>query len=215
MADVPGLLRSFKSRFLSGLFVLVPVALTLFTVGWVVHAVDGALGSVLDTILGRHVPGLGLAATVLLCVAVGTLMSNYLVQQFFEWVEEGLLRVPVVRAVYKTVKAVTDMFSPENEKAFRQVVLVEYPRPGQLSLGFVTGRFDLVGSGPGGRRVAVYVPTNHFYLGNTVFVPEAEVLLTDLSVQAGVQVVLSSGAGLPARVSCRRAADGGPDRERA
>jgi uncharacterized membrane protein len=190
--------RSLKRYFLTGFFVVIPAGVTIFMVVWFVGALDGLLQAPFERVLGFHVPGLGLVASVALFIVVGMLMSNLLVQHLFEFFEEALMRVPGVRAVYKTVKALTDTFSPENQKAFRHVVLVEYPHPGSWALGFVTSRMDF--TWPDGRReeqVSVYVPTNHVYLGNNLVVPAAKVLDTNLTVQQGIQIALASGAGFP------------------
>lgn len=200
--------RSLKHYFFAGLFILIPAALTLLVVGWVVRAVDGLLGAVLGGLLGIHIPGLGLLLTLGLIFLVGMLVStNLLAQQIFTFFEHLLLRVPGVRAIYKTVKALTDAFSPENQKALQSVVLVEFPHPGSFSIGFATSRLTV--TGPGGLaevQVAVYVPTNHFYFGNVVLVPESKVRITDLSVQQGIQIVLSSGASFPPSIAAKEAA---------
>jgi uncharacterized membrane protein len=187
--------RRIKRYFLTGLFVLFPVALTVLVVVWLVRAVDA--------LFGFRLPGMGLLVTMVLVVLLGLLMSSVLGKQAFELLEEVLLHVPGVRAVYKTLKAMTDVFSPESPTAFRHVVLVEYPQPGSLALGFVTSETSLTRGGASERRLAVYVPTNHLYLGNTVVVPPSKVVMTSLSVPEGVQIVLSGGAGFPAEISAR------------
>jgi len=190
-------LKTLKRYFLTGLFVLIPVAFTVVTVFWLIGTLDGLLGGMVRGLMGFHIPGLGIVMTVGLILLVGMLMSNLLFKQMFDLFEEALLRVPGVRVIYKTVKALTETFSPENQKSFRNVVLVEYPHPGSFSLGFVTGQTVLTVDGASQKHAVVYVPTNHFYLGNTLVVPESKVLATTLSVQDGIQLVLSSGAGFP------------------
>lgn len=192
------LAQALKNYFLTGLFVVIPAGITISMVVWFVSALDGLLQAPLQKLFGFHIPGLGLVMTVVLFIAVGVLMSNLLVQHLFVFFEEAMLRVPGVRAVYKTVKALTDTFSPESQNAFRHVVLVEYPRAGSWALGFVTSRMNFTWEdGRAEEQVAVYVPTNHVYLGNTLVVPAAKVRDTSLSVQEGVQLALASGAGFP------------------
>jgi uncharacterized membrane protein len=197
MADV-GFARALKRYFLAGLFILTPVLLTLLSVGWLVKTLDEMAGFVLLKVFGFHIPGLGLVLTVALIIVVGMLLStNALVQSVFGIFEEGLLRMPGVRAVYKTLKSLTDAFSPVRQQEFQNVVLVEYPHAGVLSVGFVTRRFTLQRAAGGEEVVAVYVPTNHVYLGNTIVVPASKVVPTTLNVENGLQAVLSSGASLP------------------
>ncbi len=187
-----------KRYFVTGLFVLIPVGLTLFLVVWLVGTVDSLFGPLMRGLLGFHVPGVGILATAALILLVGMLMSNLIFQQIFEWFEDVFLRIPGVRVVYKTLKALTDALSPDKQVSFRRVVLVEYPHPGSLALGFVTSQMTLTPEGGAPQKhLAVYVPSNHFYLGQTVLLPEFKVQVTSLSVQEGIQLVLSSGAGFP------------------
>jgi uncharacterized membrane protein len=198
--------KSIKQYFLTGLFVIIPLGLTLLVVGWLVNYLDKLLGGFFDRLLGFHMPGLGIVLAAIIIVFIGALLStNILAQKIFEGVELSFLHIPGVRAVYRTIKALTDTFSPENQKSFRGVALVEYPHPGSLSIGFITNRVALDGLGEATERhVSVYVPTNHLYIGNTVLVPESKVYVTSLSVQEAIQIVLSSGAGMPSRLGSRK-----------
>jgi uncharacterized membrane protein len=171
-----------------------PAGVTLFTVVWIVHT--------MDKLFGFRIPGLGLLITIGLVIFLGMLLSSVLGRHLYEYVEDLIGRIPGVRAVYKTIKAITEAFSPESRSSFRRVVLVEYPHPGALSLGFVTKELslDLPGAGPE-RVAAVYVPTNHLYIGNTVLVSESKVRATSLTVPEAVQIVLAAGASFPDRIA--------------
>jgi uncharacterized membrane protein len=115
------------------------------------------------------------------------------------WLE----RVPVFRTIYSPVKQIVAAFSPDNEYGFKRVVLVDDPRRGWV-LGFLTREFS-IDRGQGLEwLVAVYVPTNHLYLGDVVIVPRSAVQYPDLSVEDGVRIVLTGGMALPAHVNARR-----------
>jgi uncharacterized membrane protein len=194
--------RALKHYFITGVFVLTPVTFTFVGIGWMVYMFDRLFGPALARLLGVNVPGLGLLSTLLFILLVGMLLCTNVVAQkvfgFFEW---GLLHVPGVRAVYRTLKALTEAFSPENQKSFQNVVRVEYPHAGVWTIGFATRKVKMKSGGEEEPFVAVYVPTNHIYLGQTMLFPEKKVVVTSLSVQEGIQVVLSSGAGLPEKMT--------------
>ena len=200
--------KSLQRYIVTGLFVLIPVGLTVTMVWLLVRAVDGVCGALFQRMFGFRVPGLGLLLTVIILALVGMLMSNLLVQQIFGILETGLRRIPGVGGIYKTVKALADVFAPSKNASFRYVVLVEYPHAGSLSMGFVTRQFSITdGEGREQKQAAVYVPTNHLYLGNTIVVPQSKVFATSLTVQEGVQVVISSGASLPKNISVKGLSD--------
>jgi uncharacterized membrane protein len=142
-----------------------------------------------------------------LIVLLGVLMSSALGQQVFELFEGFLHHIPGVRALYKTTKALTNVFSPNNESSFRHVVMVEFPHPGTYSIGFVTSELDLAPTESSAAKwVSVYVPTNHMYLGNVVLYPQDKVHTTDLTVADAIQIVLAGGASFPNKVSFLRSA---------
>jgi uncharacterized membrane protein len=107
-----------------------------------------------------------------------------------------LLHVPVFRTIYAPVKQLVAAFSPDNEAGFKKVVVVEDPRRGMV-MGFLTREFTLDrGRGPE-PLVAVYVPTNHLYLGDVVVCPRELAFYPDLSVEDGVRIFLTGGMALP------------------
>lgn len=184
-----------KRYFISGFFTLIPIGLSLLVVWSFVSAVDRTLAPVLETGFGFHLPGLGLIAAVLLILGAGVLASHVVGERLLELAEEVLVRIPVFKWVYGTIKQMTEAFSPANKASFKSVVMVEFPRPGVYSLGFATGEMllDLPG---GGRKklISVYIPTNHVYIGDVIFVPPEQVIPSHMSVQQGIQVALSAGA---------------------
>ena len=200
-----------RSKFLTGLFVTVPLVVSVVACVWLFRVVDGFVGPFWQTRIGFAVPGLGLLTTAALVLAVGVVASNVLGKRVLKQAESWLERVPVFRTVYSPVKQIVAAFSPDNETGFKRVVLVDDPRRGWV-LGFLTREFTIDrGNGPEW-LVAVYVPTNHLYLGDVVIVPRDAVQYPDLSVEEGVRIVLTGGMALPSHVSARV---GGGDNDRA
>ena len=192
-----------RRSFLAGFFVMVPVIISIAALVWVVGVIDAFSAPVSARILGRQVPGLGVLATALVVLIVGAIASNVFGKRVLQRGESILLRVPVFRTIYAPVKQLVVAFSPENEAGFKRVVLVqELGR--RFVLGFLTREFT-VNRGQGAEAfVAVYVPTNHLYLGDVVVYPREQVTFPDLSVEEGLRIFLTGGMALPSRLNDER-----------
>jgi uncharacterized membrane protein len=170
----------------------VPLIISVAALVWAFRLIDGVMAPLYARLLGQEVPGLGLATTLLIVFVVGALATNVLGRRILERGESYLLKLPVFRAVYAPVKQLVAAFSPENELAFKRVVLVDDPATGFV-LGFLTKEFT-IDRGRGAEPVlAVYVPTNHLYLGDVRIFPKSRVTYPALTVQEGVRVFLTGG----------------------
>ena len=148
-------------------------------------------------------PGLGLVATALIVLLVGAVATNMIGRRLLERAESLLLHVPLFRTVYAPVKQLISAFSPDNEFGFKRMVLVEDPARGFV-LGFLTKEFTVDrGHGPE-TLLAVYVPTNHLYLGDVIVCPLERASFPDMSVEEGIRVFLTGGMGLPDRMRADR-----------
>lgn len=184
-----------RRSFVAGFVVTVPLIISVVAFIWIFQVIDGVMGPVYARLLGREVPGLGLLTTVLGVLLVGVLATNVFGQRILQRAEEYLLRLPVFRAIYAPVKQLVAAFSPENELGLKRVVLVECPERGFV-LGFLTKEFTLDRGHGLEELVAVYVPTNHVYLGDVRIYPKAETLFPDLTIQEGVRIFLTGGMAL-------------------
>jgi uncharacterized membrane protein len=191
-----------RRSFIAGFFVIVPLVVSVVAIVWVVRWADQLTSGLGERLIGRHVAGLGLAVTAAIVLAAGALATNVLGRRLLQRGERLLLHVPLFRTIYAPVKQLISAFSPENEGGFKRVVLVEMG-DGRLVLGFLTREFVADrGQGPE-PLIAVYVPTNHLYLGDIVVCPPRVVSYPDLTVEEGVRVFLTGGMGLPHDVSVR------------
>jgi uncharacterized membrane protein len=191
-----------RRSFITGFFVTVPLAVSVAAFFWIFQVADGLVGPVFSHWLGREVPGLGILSTALAVLLVGAIANNVIGKRVLQRAEQYLLMVPVFKTIYAPVKQLVAAFSPDNEYGFKQVVLVEDPRRGFL-LGFLTREFTLDrGAGPEA-LVAVYVPTNHLYLGDVLIFPAASVTYPNLTVEQGVRVFLTGGMALSSRMAGR------------
>jgi uncharacterized membrane protein len=185
-----------RRSFITGFFVIVPLIISVAALVWIFGIVDGFASPLFARWLGRSVPGLGLVTTALLVLLTGAVATNVVGKRVLQRAEGWLLLVPVFRTVYAPVKQLVAAFSPDNEAGFKRVVLVE--RPGQgFVLGFLTREFTLERDGVTEPLVAVYVPTNHLYLGDVLVFPRERVTFPDLSVEDGVRIFLTGGTAVP------------------
>ena len=198
-------MSALRRWFATGFFVTVPLAISVVALYWIFEAVDGVMAPVYDNLLGRHVPGLGLLTTLLLVLLAGVVATNVIGRRLMRRAEYYLMLVPVFRSIYAPVKQLILAFSPDNESGFKRVVLISDPMRGSL-LGFLTREFTVPGGDgtPGERLAAVYVPTNHLYLGDIVIVPAGELRYPDLTVEQGIRVFLTGGMALPGSVAISR-----------
>jgi len=190
----------FKTRFIAGFFFTVPVFLTAWLLWIFWSRIDDVFAPMYERILGRPVPGLGFLTAVVIILLMGMIARNVVGRRVLAWGDTLLLKVPIYRRLYPSVKMLIDSFSPERRSAFRAVVLVEHPRAGEYAFAFVTSQLLL--DTPHGKRdmVTVFIPTNNLYLGDVVVVPRDDVLATGLTVEEGIRIILSAGNATPPRL---------------
>src|ERR1700704_2509410 len=188
-----------RRSFVAGFFVTVPLFVSVAAFIWIFNVVDGLTTPLYDRLLGRRIPGLGTVTTAAVLVLVGAFARNVIGRRLLSRGEGWLLKVPVFRTIYAPVKQLIVAFSPENESGFKRVVMVEDAHRGHV-LGFLTREFTIDrGQGPEA-LLAVYVPTNHLYLGDIVVCEPGRVSYPDISVEDGIKIFLTGGMALPPQV---------------
>lgn len=191
-----------RRRFLTGLFVTVPLVISVAALVWVFQVIDGFTAPLYARWLGRAVPGLGIVTTAVGVLLVGVTATNVIGRRVLQQGEHLLLRVPVFRTIYGPLKQLIAAFSPDNAQGFKGVVMADDPARG-LVLGFLTREFSVDrGRGPE-PMVAMYVPTNHLYLGDVVAYPRDRVSFPEMSVEDGIRVFLTGGMALKALIRTR------------
>ena len=189
-----------RRSFIAGFFVTVPLFISVAAFIWMFDIVDGLTTPFYDRLLGRRIPGLGLASTAIAIVLVGAFARNVIGRRVLQRTEGWLLKVPVFRTIYAPVKQLVAAFAPDNEAGFKRVVLVDDPARGFV-LGFLTREFTVDrGRGPEA-LLAVYVPTNHLYLGDIVICEQARATFPDIAVEDGIRIFLTGGMALPPKMS--------------
>ena len=193
-----------KKYFITGLLVLVP----LFITAWVLSSLIGMMDKSLLLLpvqwrpqaqLGFDVPGLGAVLTLLIIFFTGLVATNFFGRHVIRLWEALLARVPVVKSIYASVKQVSDTLFSDSGNAFRQAVLVEFPRKGAWTIAFVTGQ-------PGGGvmqhlqgdYVSIYVPTTPNPTGGYfLMMPRAELIELEMSVDQALKYIISMGVVAP------------------
>jgi len=188
-----------RRSFIAGFFVLVPLFISVVAFIKIFGVVDGLTTPLYDALLGRRIPGLGVLSTAAVIVMVGAVATNVMGKRLLGRAEKMLLHVPVFRTIYVPVKQMVAAFSPGNESGFKRVVMVEDVKRGFM-LGFLTREFTVDrGRGPE-PMIAVFVPTNHLYLGDIVICERERATFPDISVEEGIRIFLTGGMALPPRI---------------
>ncbi|HEY2431557.1 MAG TPA: DUF502 domain-containing protein [Vicinamibacterales bacterium] len=195
-----------RRRFIAGFFVTVPLFISIATLVWLFRLIDGFVGPLYFKYLGRQVPGLGLLTTLVFILAVGVTATNVVGKRLLQRAERLLLHVPLFRSIYAPVKQLVVAFSPDNEYGFKRVVLLEDAARG-YQLGFLTREFSIDRGQGTENLIAVYVPTNHLYLGDIVICPRDRASYPDITVEQGIRIFLTGGMAIGGRIHARRGDD--------
>lgn len=199
-------MNSVRRWLLSGLLVLVPLAITLFVLDWIVGILDQTLLILPvawhpDRLLGLHIPGFGVLLTLVIVLLMGAIASNFLGKKLVLLGNALLSRIPIVRSIYSSVKQVSDTVFSENGHAFRKALLVQWPREGVWTIGFLTGLpgGDVVNH-LSGDYLSVYVPTTPNPTGGYfVMLKKSECIELKMSVDQALTYVISMGVVVPSR----------------
>lgn len=188
-----------KRYFITGLLIWVPLGITLWVLDLLIGTMDQSL-TVLpaewqpEAWIGVRIPGLGVIMTLLVIVLTGVFAANFFGQKIIDVWERLLIRIPVVKTIYGSVKQVSDTLLSGKGHAFRKVLLVRYPHPQAWSLAFQTNVPDEVMRVLPDEHVAVFIPTtpspvNGFYF----YVKKSEVIELNVSVDRALKYIVSMG----------------------
>jgi uncharacterized membrane protein len=193
-----------KRYLIAGLLVWVPLGITI----WVLHFLVTSLDSILwvfpdwlrpESLVGFHVPGIGVVIAFLILLATGVLAANFLGQRLIGAWEAVLTRIPFVKSIYSSVKQVSDTLLSPQGNAFRKALLVEFPHEGSWTVAFQTGNpAPAVAARLEGEHVSVYVPTTpNPTSGYFIIVPRARVHDLDMTVDEALKYIISMGVVTP------------------
>ena len=197
--------KKLKQIFLTGLAVTIPIGLTLYILFFLIDIMDGLLKVIPikyhpDTLIGTHIPGLGIIVTLALVFICGLVTTSYVGYKIVRSGEDLVDRIPFVRSLYKAIKQISDNMFMDQRKSFKKVVLVEFPRKGIYTIGFVTGVPGLeVQKKTGQNSISVFIPTTpNPTSGYLIIVPEEELVQVEMSVEEALTFIISVGIITPA-----------------
>ncbi len=184
-----------KRRFVAGLFIVIPLGITLFILKFLFNVADGILGPYMAklffTVTRRdtYIPGMGMVTGAVVIYMTGFLAANVMGTQLLRWWDNLLTKIPLVKSIYTSSKQLTQVFK-EGKTSYRRAVFVEWPRKGVRAVGFVTAEVMRDGE----KLVVVYVPTMpNPTSGFSLFFHEDEVLESGMTVEDAVKFVVSGG----------------------
>ena len=178
----------------AGILALIPLVVTLLILRLVFNAVDDMVQPLVEQIFGREIIGVGIGITAAAIYVMGLIATNFAGRATIRWGEAAILRVPVARWIYNVSKGIVDALSAVSKNPSR-VVLVQWPKAGTYTLGFLTNSSV---DHEGKSYYTVLIPTTPTpQTGFLAIMPEEEVTFTDLTVEEGIKIVVSSGVLSP------------------
>ena len=195
------LFRSIRNGIITGVIVVLPVAATITFISWIVTGVDGFVLRYLPPVwnpknyIGFAIPGIGLLIGLVGLWLLGTLASNFIGRSVIGYGEKIVSRVPLVSNIYGALKQIVNVVAAQKDTAFKEVCLIEYPRPGLWAVGFITS--DLKGA-PRAHlddgHVCVFVPTTpNPTSGFLLFSQKSDLKILDMTPEEGVKLIISGG----------------------
>jgi uncharacterized membrane protein len=195
--------QSLRVIFGRGLVVIVPVVITAWVLQGLFNGVDGIISPLFDRILQQHIPGLGFITMVILIFVVGLISKNLFGVAIFSFFERLISSIPLARTIYTAMKDLLTAFqSGKKGKSFRHVVLLEYPRNGVWTIGFVTNELTFKSGADPLDLASVYIPNPpNPTSGMLVLVPLQQLRILEITVEDGLKLVLSGGIVTPELLS--------------
>ena len=201
-----------KKYLVAGLLVWLPLAITVWVLGQILDVVNGVFGSLLSALALvlpaawregllelRHVPGLGLVILAAALLLTGVFVANIFGQWLLRQWDRLLSNIPIVKSIYSSVKQVSDTLFSSSGNAFREAVLVQYPRAGSWTIAFVTGTpSGEVATQLDGEHTSIYVPTTpNPTSGFFLIVPSADLRPLRMTVDEALKYIISMGTVAP------------------
>jgi uncharacterized membrane protein len=210
-----------RKHLITGLLVWLPLTITIWVLLWVLGLMDGlfswllslsqavlpeSLREGIETL--RHVPGLGVVVLLLVLWLTGLFVANMFGQWWLHQWNRLLHKIPIVKSIYSSVKQVSDTLFSSSGNAFREAVMVQYPRAGSWTIAFVTGTpSGEVAAHLASPHVSVYVPTTpNPTSGFFLMMPRNEVVPLNMSVDEALKYIISMGVVAPPPPALPRAA---------
>jgi len=199
---------------IAGLLVWLPLGVTVLVIRLLVNFMDQTLLLIPhnyrpEAVLGIHIPGLGIVLAAAIVLLTGALVANFFGRQMVASWERLMARIPFIRTIYTGVKQITETIVSSQNKSFREVLLIEYPRKGIWTLAFHTGSVvSEVQERTGVEVINIFVPTTpNPTSGFFIMVPKEEVIVLSMSVDEAVRIIMSLGVIVPGKAGGKKAGE--------
>lgn len=198
------MIKGLRKYFLSGILIIVPLIITYLVLRFLFLTVDGLLSPVLSKFIGYKIPGIGLLATLILIFLVGLFASSVVISKLVSFGESLFFRIPIIRTIYGPAKQLVESLTVSDKRAFKQVVLIQFPRQGLFTLGFVTKRVHIKKE----QFLTVFIPSTPTpFSGWTLLFKEEEVIPLEISVEEGIKFFVSGGITSPDKFNLKEKID--------
>jgi len=192
--------RFIRHSFLAGILVIVPLGITYLIIKLLFNAVDNILAPYIEKLVGLHIPGLGVAATIILIFLAGLVATNVFGKTLLKYFHKGIARIPVVGSVYVSAKQITEALGTADTRSFKRVVFIQYPRKGLLTMGFVTREHYMLLDKQGRKSEVINVflphtpnPTTGFF----IICKSSDAVSVGITVEQGIKLIVSGGILAP------------------
>jgi len=197
-------LKTLRRYLVTGIIIWVPLIVTVLVIRFLVNLMDRSMVLVPpayrpDALLGFHIPGLGVLLTIVVLILTGMLGANLFGRRIVHTWELLMSRIPLVRSIYSGAKQVAERVLSDGSTSFKRVMLVEYPRRGVWSMCFQTSTdLEEIQARTAEQVICVFVPTTpNPTSGFILFVPRAELIELDMTVDEGLKMIISLGVVVP------------------
>ena len=211
-------LQRVQRRILAGLVLIVPIVVTAMVATFLFRTIDRFIGPLVDRLLalllGEPAPGewtllrdtmrpmMTVLMTLLVLYFAGFVSTTLVTRKLYDLGEQILLRIPLIKSVYGLTKQIVDLVMNRDKRAFKQIVMIEYPRVGVHALAFVTGETFLLHDPR--RYVNLFLPTTpNPTSGFMLILPDEQVRTLDITIEDGIKMIMSGGVITPDQLSHR------------
>lgn len=195
-----------RGNFFAGIVLVGPLALTIYLAWTAITLIDDTIVPWVPriynpaTYLDADIPGFGVVVFLLFTTVVGWLTRNFFGRQIVRWGESWVARMPIIRSIYNALKQLSETILSQSKSSFKQACLIEYPRKGLWAIAFVSTdtKGEIPGKVGGGGMQSVFLPTTpNPTSGFLLFVPNADVIMLDMTVEEAAKLVISAGLVTP------------------
>jgi uncharacterized membrane protein len=197
------MIKNIKRYFGTGILITLPVFVTIYILLIVFRLIDGIWGKLINIYIKKHlgftIPGIGFILGIITITVIGFIATNFIGKRFFRSLEHWFLKFPLIRQIYPPFRQIMDSIVSKESPAFKKVVLVEYPRKGIWSMGFLTNdSFDEAKKASGNELCHVFIATTPTpFSGFLIMVPKNEVKVLNISIEEGIKLIVSGGIVRP------------------